>query len=94
MICGWWVSPEFYLKRPVSIYPSSRLDFVLKRAAERGVDIFILVYNESSFLTNDSIHTKKTLEDLSSKIKVIQHPLGILPSFWSHHEKMIIIDQR
>jgi phospholipase D1/2 len=26
-------------------------------------------------------------------IKVLRHPLGILPTFWSHHEKLLIVDQ-
>lgn len=53
----------------------------------------MLVYNESSFLTNDSAYVKQTLESLSPSVKVLQHPLGVLPTFWSHHEKLVIIDQ-
>ena len=45
MICGWWVSPEVYLKRPVIDHYESRLDRVLAKAAERDVKIFILLYN-------------------------------------------------
>lgn len=45
------------------------------------------------FLTNDSTYTKEILESLSPNIKVLQHPLGVLPTFWSHHEKIVIIDQ-
>lgn len=85
MICGWWVSPEFQLVRPVSAHAQLRLDYCLQRAGERGVKICILVYNESSFLTNDSAYTKEALEALSPQIKVLQHPLGVLPTFWSHH---------
>lgn len=55
--------------------------------------MFVLVYNESSFLTNDSAYVKLTLEALHPSIKVLQHPLGVLPTFWSHHEKLVIVDQ-
>ena len=30
---------------------------------------------------------------LSPNIKVLRHPNYVLPSPWSHHEKMVIIDQ-
>jgi len=65
----------------------------LSRAADRGVKIYVLVYNESALLYNDSEYVKKTLEGLSSNIKVLRHPLGVIPSFWSHHEKAMIVDQ-
>ena len=26
-------------------------------------------------------------------IKVIRHPQIILPTFWSHHEKLVVVDQ-
>lgn len=71
--------------RPVSQHKKQRFDLILKRAAERGLRIFVLVYNESSFLTNDSAYVKQTLESLSPSVKVLQHPLGVLPTFWSHH---------
>ena len=71
--------------RPVSQHKDQRFDLLLKRAAERGLRIFVLVYNESSFLTNDSAYVKQTLESLSPAVKVLQHPLGVLPTFWSHH---------
>jgi phospholipase D1/2 len=45
MICGWMISPEFQLKRPVDKYPDARFDAVLEKAAKNGVKIFILVYN-------------------------------------------------
>ena len=58
MITGWYISPEFQLLRPVSKNKDKRLDLLLKAAAERKVKIFILVYNESSFLHNDSAYVK------------------------------------
>ena len=40
-----------------------------------------------------SAYTKKTLTSLSPQIKVVRHPKTLL-SFWSHHEKLVIIDQQ
>ena len=37
MICGWMISPEFQLKRPVDKYPDARFDAVLEKAAKNGV---------------------------------------------------------
>ena len=96
-ITDWWLSPEIYLKRPVSLTRNTytRLDRILKRIAENGVMIKIVVYNEPKIaLTIDSEHTQQSLQKLHANITVLRHPGYILPTFlWSHHEKMIIIDQ-
>lgn len=92
-IAGWWVSPELYLKRPVqSGNIEARLDSVLKRIADRGVKICILVYREVKLaLYNDSAYTKNALQALSPNIRVLRHPKEFL-FLWSHHEKLVIID--
>jgi phospholipase D1/2 len=44
-ITGWMITPYFLLKRPGSIKSSPyRLDKVLKKAAERGVKIYIIPF--------------------------------------------------
>ena len=92
-ITDWWLSPELHLKRPSSD-DSSRLDIVLRNAAERGVKINILVYKEVSIvLPLNSYHTKKHLEKLHSNITVLRHPPSLI-FLWSHHEKIVIIDQK
>lgn len=54
----------------------------------------IVVYNEIPMaLGIDSEHTKLYLESLSPNIKVYKHPNQTIPSFWTHHEKSVIIDQ-
>jgi phospholipase D1/2 len=58
MITGWYISPEFQLMRPLSRHREKRLDLLLKGAADRNVKVFVLVYNESSFLHNDSAYVK------------------------------------
>lgn len=98
-ITDWWMSPEVYLKRPIPAtngVPSCirfRLDQILKRAADRGCKIFILLYREfEQALPNKSQYTQQTLMNLHPNIEVIRHP-GNLIFLWSHHEKTVIIDQ-
>ncbi|KAI0521317.1 phospholipase [Xylaria bambusicola] len=74
-ILDWWLSPELYLRRPPSRNERYRLDNLLRAAAERGVDVNIIVYKEvTQALTLDSAHTKHALEALHPKIKVFRHP--------------------
>ncbi|KAI1660886.1 phospholipase D/nuclease [Daldinia decipiens] len=74
-ILDWWLSPELYLRRPPSRNQQYRLDNMLKAAAERGVEIRIIVYKEvTQALTLDSAHTKHALEALHPNIKVFRHP--------------------
>lgn len=90
-ICGWMVSPELPLKRGNNIIT---LKDVLLDLAKRGVKICILIWNEFSLgSSTNSSYTKNTLNALHSNIKVIRHPKGNLQIYWSHHEKMVIIDQ-
>ncbi|XXG98217.1 hypothetical protein Hte_004539 [Hypoxylon texense] len=74
-ILDWWLSPELYLRRPPSRNEQYRLDNMLKAAAERGVEVRIIVYKEvTQALTLDSAHTKHHLEELHPNIKVFRHP--------------------
>lgn len=45
-IMDWWLSPELYLRRPPAQNNKYRLDNMLQAAAERGVEIKIIVYKE------------------------------------------------
>lgn len=40
-----------------------------------------------------SAYTKRHLVSLSPHINVVRHPKTLF-SFWSHHEKIVVIDQR
>ncbi|WZH41134.1 Phospholipase [Fusarium acuminatum] len=74
-ILDWWLSPELYLRRPPAKNEQYRLDRMLKAAAERGVDVRIIVYKEvEAALTLNSSHTRTSLEALSDNIKVFRHP--------------------
>ncbi|XP_031442595.1 phospholipase D1 isoform X2 [Clupea harengus] len=95
-ITAWWLSPEIFLKRPVVDGNTWRLDCVLKRKAEQGVNICVLLYKEVEVILGlNSEYTKKTLTGLHSNIRVIRHPDHV-PStalLWAHHEKTVVIDQ-
>ncbi|XP_013089460.2 phospholipase D1-like [Biomphalaria glabrata] len=98
-ITDWWLSPEIYLKRPIVDGDKWRLDVILKRKAEEGVKIFVLLYKEiEAALSIKSIYSKQTLMSLCPEnIKVLRHPdhipgKGVL--LWAHHEKLVIIDQQ
>ncbi|KAF3766784.1 regulator of light responsive genes and phosphorylate WC-1 [Cryphonectria parasitica EP155] len=74
-ILDWWLSPELYLRRPPAQNNKYRLDHMLQAAAERGVDVRIIVFKEvEQALTLNSEHTKHHLESLHENIKVFRHP--------------------
>ncbi|KAF1949542.1 phospholipase-like protein PldA [Byssothecium circinans] len=103
----WWLSPELFLRRPPFYNQEYRLDQLLKKKAEAGVKIYIIVYREvSAALTCNSKHTKQALTNLipegkpgHGNIKVMRHPdhnvlenASDMTFYWAHHEKFIVID--
>ncbi|KAH8921125.1 phospholipase D/nuclease, partial [Atractiella rhizophila] len=95
-IHDWWLSPELYLRRPPAANEKWRLDHLLQRKAKEGVKIFVIVYKEVSndFTPVESNYTKTRLLGLHRNIHVQRSPShGLTPQFWSHHEKMCVIDQ-
>lgn len=94
-IHDWWISPELYLRRPGN--ERYRLDNLLKRKAEEGVKIFLIIYNEVSDKTTptDSTYTKKRLMGLHPNIMVQRSPSHFQTGtfYWSHHEKLCVIDE-
>uniref|UniRef100_A0A182J218 Phospholipase n=1 Tax=Anopheles atroparvus TaxID=41427 RepID=A0A182J218_ANOAO len=95
-ITDWMLSPEIYMKRPAIDGDYWRLDKILKRKAEQGIKIFVLLFKELDFaLGINSYYSKQRLVEQHENIKVLRHPdhakAGIL--FWAHHEKLVIVDQ-
>ncbi|KAF2842579.1 phospholipase D [Patellaria atrata CBS 101060] len=103
----WWLSPELFLRRPPFYHQEYRLDKLLKRKAEEGVKIYVIVYKEvQQALTCNSAHTKHALMGLCPEgtkghgnITVMRHPdhnvfenVGDMTFYWAHHEKFIVID--
>ncbi|KAF3186822.1 hypothetical protein TWF225_004449 [Orbilia oligospora] len=106
-IADWWLSPELFLRRPPAYSENDRVDTILKRRAEAGVKIYIIVYKEvEAALTCNSQHTKHALHELCPKgspghgnIRVMRHPDhnvfdrgGDMTFYWAHHEKYCVID--
>ena len=95
-ILGLWISPEFYLKRPVShnINSETTMMHILKLKAEQNVKILIVVYKEIKITLNiKSDHTEKIFKNLHPNIHIVRHPKNtFVLKKWSHHEKMVIID--
>ena len=106
-IADWWLSPELFLRRPPYFNQEWRLDQVLKRRAEAGVKIYVIVYKEvEAAITCNSLHTKHSLQSLCPEgspgygnIFVMRHPdhnvfenAGDMTFYWAHHEKFIVID--
>jgi phospholipase D1/2 len=106
-IADWWLSPELFLRRPPYYNQEWRLDQILKRKAEQGVQIYVQIYREvEAALTCNSAHTKHALQALCPKgspgygnIKVMRHPdhnvlenAADMTFYWAHHEKYIVID--
>ncbi|KAL4940128.1 hypothetical protein BDV06DRAFT_224370 [Aspergillus oleicola] len=103
----WWLSPELFLRRPPLTTQEWRLDHILKRKAEAGVKIYVIVYKEvNQALTCNSAHTKHALRELCPEgspgygnISILRHPdhnifenAADMTLYWAHHEKFIVID--
>ncbi|RFU79318.1 phospholipase [Trichoderma arundinaceum] len=106
-IADWWLSPELFLRRPPHQKQEYRLDQILKRKAEQGIKIFVIVYKEvEAALTCNSEHTKHALQALCpegspgyNNISIMRHPdhnifenAADMTIYWAHHEKFIVID--
>lgn len=94
-IHDWWLSPELYLRRPVSGNQEYRIDRLLKKKAEQGVKIFIIVYrNVGKTVGTDSLWTKHSFLTLHKNIYIIRSPNQWRQNifFWAHHEKFTVID--
>ncbi|XP_012692381.1 phospholipase D1a [Clupea harengus] len=95
-ITDWWLSPEIFLKRPVVEGNRWRLDCILRRKAQQGVRIFVMLYKEVELaLGINSEYSKRTLMHLHPNVKVMRHPDHVSSSvyLWAHHEKIVVIDQ-
>ena len=89
-----YMSMAYQNKKRKEAPPYSRLMDILYECANRGVKVYIQVYAEMSLvLTLQSSHTKNSLTALHPNIRVMRHPLNSLDLLWSHHEKLVIIDQ-
>ncbi|XP_015283368.1 PREDICTED: phospholipase D2 [Gekko japonicus] len=89
------LSPEIYLKRPAQT-DDWRLDLLLKRKAEEGVRICVLLFKEVELaLGINSGYSKRALLLLHPNVKVMRHPDHVSSTvvLWAHHEKLVVVDQ-
>ncbi|KAF5752177.1 Phospholipase D P1 ZETA 1 isoform 1 [Tripterygium wilfordii] len=96
-ICGWWLCPELYLRRPFHANAASRLDALLEAKAKQGVQIYILIYKEVALaLKINSVYSKRKLLSIHENVRVLRYPdhfsSGVY--LWSHHEKLVIVDHQ
>ncbi|XP_010551080.1 PREDICTED: phospholipase D zeta 1 [Tarenaya hassleriana] len=94
-LCGWWLCPELYLRRPLQSQASSRLDTLLEDKAKQGIQIYILLYKEVALaLKINSVYSKRKLLSIHENVRVLRYPdhfsSGVY--LWSHHEKLVIVD--
>ncbi|EGC34269.1 hypothetical protein DICPUDRAFT_55934 [Dictyostelium purpureum] len=97
-IAGWWISPNLSMNRTAKKSKSPdkyRLDSLLMKKASEGVKIYVLVWDETMIAMDlGSRGVKSIFEKMHRRnIKVIRHP-HLLPLYWSHHQKVVVVDQR
>eukprot|EP00516_Mucochytrium_quahogii_P006608 CAMPEP_0203753546 /NCGR_PEP_ID=MMETSP0098-20131031/7303_1 /ASSEMBLY_ACC=CAM_ASM_000208 /TAXON_ID=96639 /ORGANISM=" , Strain NY0313808BC1" /LENGTH=1158 /DNA_ID=CAMNT_0050644193 /DNA_START=456 /DNA_END=3932 /DNA_ORIENTATION=+ len=100
-IMGWWICADLPLLRPNDFKPGKSFGALLRRKAVEGVQVNILMYNAPTIaLPLDSAYQQKEFSRLTQheNIHVLRHPEHkIKPNstwFWSHHEKLVVVDQR
>jgi phosphatidylserine/phosphatidylglycerophosphate/cardiolipin synthase-like enzyme len=90
-ICGWVLSPHFYLNRNPN---KDRFDDLLVEIAEKGVKIYILIWDENNWVIDlGTAYAKQIVSKLHKNITIFKDPAGTMFQFWSHHQKCVIIDQ-
>lgn len=96
-ICGWWLCPELYLRRPFLAHASTRLDSLVEAKAKEGIQVHILLYKEVALaLKINCVYSKRKLLGIHENIRVLRYPdhfsTGVY--LWSHHEKIVIVDHQ
>jgi len=97
-IMGWWVVAHLPLLRPGKLDDdANNLVGLLKHKAKEGVQINILMYRcVNQVLPLDYIFQEKAFNN-SPNISVLTHPEHSLQPgsvwYWSHHQKLCIVDQ-
>lgn len=95
LIAGWQMHPQIFMKRPEAGVNDLkwRLDKLLKKKANEGVMIYVLLYAEP--IIGLTLGNKHVLDYLKHKnITILQHPLWPNVNLWSHHEKILVVDGR
>ncbi|KAI9658162.1 MAG: Phospholipase D1 [Alyxoria varia] len=94
-IHDWWLSPELFLRRPPAANMEWRLDNLLRRKAQQGVKIYVLLYrNINQAIPIESEFSKARLLDLHPNVQVQRSPNQVRQGafYWAHHEKICVVD--
>jgi phospholipase D1/2 len=96
-ISGWYLSPGLLLKRGAvgTAMDRFRLDNLLLEAANRGVSIYMIIYNAPGFTGFDlqPSYVCSFFNNLHPNIHILMHPNYYVPSMWSHHQKLVVCDE-
>lgn len=86
-IADWFLSPYVYLVRGEQLSIDDRLDSILKKKAEEGVKVRVILWDETNLaFPLLSEKAKEILEGLHPNILVIRHPkVTLFWLCWLHH---------
>jgi phospholipase D1/2 len=94
LITSWYFSPELYLKRGTPLRPEWRLDELLRRKAEEGVRVYILLWRNIPFVYDLRAEwVCHYMNRLHKNIFTVCHPPAQSTSVWSHHQKTVVVDE-
>eukprot|EP01094_Clydonella_sp_ATCC50884_P022040 TRINITY_DN4980_c1_g1_i1.p1 TRINITY_DN4980_c1_g1~~TRINITY_DN4980_c1_g1_i1.p1 ORF type:complete len:1036 (+),score=300.83 TRINITY_DN4980_c1_g1_i1:143-3109(+) len=92
-IAGWWLVPHLPLIREPGKGHITLME-VLLEAANRGVEIYVLTWQETEIagLGLDSRHYAHEMQQAHKNIHALTHP-HTTPLVWSHHQKFVVVDE-
>jgi len=96
-ILSFFLSPHIELVRDgdaLSGVPDSKVETLLKAAADRGVRVYVLLYQETGkVIANASAYAENQLQH--ENIFVMRHRSRFDSNLlWTHHEKVVVVDQQ
>lgn len=93
-VADWRINPKLLLERGKR---KVALNEVLQKCVERGCVVCVLLYREFS----ESLQSKHRSAEIAAHlqsigVRCIRHPkhLSAGQVFWTHHEKLVVVDQR
>ncbi|CAE7785838.1 PLPZETA2, partial [Symbiodinium pilosum] len=96
-ILSFFLSPHIELLREgesLPGLPDSKVQTLLKHVADRGVRVYVLLYQETGkIVPNDSSYAEGQLQH--KNIFVVRHRSRFDSNLlWTHHEKVVVVDQQ
>ena len=92
-LTDWAITPLFHLWRTGKLENSTRLRDVLLAAAQRGVQVRIMLWDSADKtpggLDNHDIEAERSFERAHKNIRVSRNSFA---TYWSHHQKTLVVD--